>query len=54
LLIVAFFSIFNEITDLKMVLLIHISTKNDCCYDKNVIVSIADFLVEIFDFKDNH
>jgi hypothetical protein len=33
--------------------LIHISTKNDCCYDKNVIVSIADFLVEYFDFNSN-
>ena len=31
-----------------MVPLIHILTKNDCCYDKNVIVSIADFLVKIF------
>jgi hypothetical protein len=28
--------------------LIHIWTKNDCVYDKNVIVSIADFLVQIF------
>jgi hypothetical protein len=33
--------------------LIHISTKNDCCYDKNFIVSIADFLVEYFDFNSN-
>jgi hypothetical protein len=31
-----------------MVPLIHISTKNDCCYDNNVIVSIAHFLVKIF------
>jgi hypothetical protein len=36
-----------------MVPLIHISTKNDSCYDKNVIVSIADFLVENFDFDGN-
>jgi hypothetical protein len=34
-----------------MTLLIHISTKKDCCYDKNVIVSIADFLVEYLHFK---
>jgi hypothetical protein len=45
--------IFNEITDLKMALLIQKSTKNDCGYDKNVIVSIADFLVENFDFNGN-
>jgi hypothetical protein len=45
--------IFNKITDLKMMALIHISTKNDCCYDKNVIVSITDFLVEYFDFNGN-
>jgi hypothetical protein len=32
---------------------IHI-TINDCCYDKNVIVSIADFLTEYFDFNGNH
>jgi hypothetical protein len=38
----------NQIADLKMEPLIHNSTKNDCCYDKNVIVSIADFLVKIF------
>jgi hypothetical protein len=31
-----------------MVPLIHISTKNDCCYDKNVILSITDFLVKFF------
>jgi hypothetical protein len=37
-----------------MVPLIHISTKNDSCYDKNVIVSITDFLVENFDFDGNH
>jgi hypothetical protein len=37
-----------------MMPLIHISTKNDFCYDKNVIVLIADFLVEYFDFNANH
>jgi hypothetical protein len=26
--------------------LLHISTRNDCYYDKNVIVPISDFLVE--------
>jgi hypothetical protein len=36
-----------------MVPLIHISTKNDVCYDKNVHLSIADFLVEYFDFNGN-
>jgi hypothetical protein len=36
-----------------MVPLIHISTKNDCCYVKNVIVSIADYLVENFNFNGN-
>jgi hypothetical protein len=36
-----------------MVPLIHISTKNDSCYDKNVIEPIADFLVEYFDFNSN-
>ena len=46
--------IFNKITDLKMAPLIQISTKNDCCYDKNVIVSIADFLVEYFNLNGNH
>jgi hypothetical protein len=37
-----------------MVPLIHITPKNDCCCDENVIVSIADFLVEYFDFNGNH
>jgi hypothetical protein len=39
--------IFNKITDLKTVPLIHISIKNDCCYDKNVIVPIAEFWLNI-------
>jgi hypothetical protein len=40
--------IFKQIADLKMAPLIHIWTNNDCVYDKNAIVSIADFLVQIF------
>jgi hypothetical protein len=31
-----------------MVPLIHILTQNDCVYNKNVIVSITDFLFQIF------
>jgi cadmium resistance protein CadD (predicted permease) len=41
--------IFKQIADLKMAPLIHIWTNNaDCVYDKNAIVSITDFLVQIF------
>jgi hypothetical protein len=40
--------IFKQIANLKMVPLIHFFTQNDCVHDKNVIISITDFLFQIF------
>jgi hypothetical protein len=40
--------IFKRIAELKMVPLIHIWNENDCVHDKNVIVSLSDFMFQIF------